>query len=331
MKTVTMIVPCFNEAEVIPLFYQEITKILTRCKNHSFQLLFVDDGSSDATLEILRAMAKRASWVKYISFSRNFGKEAAMLAGLRYAKTDYVGIIDADLQHSPELIPHMLKALDVDGFDVAAARRTDRVGESKLRSFLSSRFYSVVNRTSDININDNSFDYRIMKRKVVDSILSLPETVRFSKGIFSWVGFNVKWFEHANIERAAGDTKWSLRGLLKYAFDGILSFTTAPLRIPFWTGLFSLFLSVALFIYGLIRILVTESFDPTYLMLLAAILFMGGLSFVFIGILGEYLARSYVEIKARPVYIVSESNMSEEEGAGSSHNEQVSVKNEEND
>ncbi|MDR1629465.1 MAG: glycosyltransferase family 2 protein [Oscillospiraceae bacterium] len=309
MKTVTMIVPCFNEAEVIPLFYQEVSKVLGRCKNYSFKLLFVDDGSSDATLEILRAMAERTSSVKYISFSRNFGKEAAMLAGMRYADTEYVGIIDADLQHSPELIPHMLNALDIEGYDVAAARRTDRAGESKLRSFLSSRFYSVVNKTSDININDNSFDYRIMKRKVVDAILSLPEHVRFSKGIFSWVGFNIKWFEHGNIERAAGETKWSLKALLKYAFDGILGFTTAPLRLPFWAGLFTLIVSVMLFVYGIVRLVVENAFDPTYSMLLSAILFVGGLTFVFIGILGEYIARSYVEIKARPVFIVSETNM----------------------
>lgn len=313
MKTVTMIVPCFNEAEVIPLFYQEVTKVLGRCKNYAFKLLFVDDGSSDDTLEILRAMAERTSTVQYISFSRNFGKEAAMLAGLQYADTEYVGIIDADLQHSPELIPHMLNALDIEGYDVAAARRTDRAGESKFRSFLSSRFYGVVNKTSDINISDNSFDYRIMKHKVVDAILSLPEHVRFSKGIFSWVGFNVKWFEHGNIARAAGETKWSLRALLKYAFDGILGFTTAPLRLPFWSGLVTLLVSVLLFVYGIIRLIVRSGFDPTYSMLLSAILFVGGLTFVFIGVLGEYIARSYVEIKARPVYIVSETNINKKD------------------
>ena len=311
MKTVTIIVPCFNEAEVIPLFYKEMTRVIALCKDYSFRLLFVDDGSGDETLLILRAMAERNPAVKYISFSRNFGKEAAMLAGMSYADSDFVGIIDADLQHSPALIPLMLEAVDNEGedYDVAAARRTDRAGESRLRNFLSGKFYKTVNRVTDVRISSNTFDYRIMKRAVVDAILSLPENIRFSKGIFSWVGFRTKWFEHENIERQAGATKWSMKALLKYALDGILGFTTAPLRVSLYAGLAGCAAGILLFIYSIIRVFIQEFYNPVFSMLLAAILFIGSLIMIFIGILGEYLARVYIEIKDRPAFIVSEANV----------------------
>ena len=307
MKTVTLIIPCYNEAEVLPLLYKEVNRVTDGCPNYDFTLLFVNDGSADVTPDIIKSLAMRDDKVKFISFSRNFGKEAAMLAGMRHADSDYIGIIDADLQHSPDLIPEMLKAVDVEGYDVAAACRSDRAGESKLKSVLSGQFYNIINKISDTKINDNAQDFRIMKRKVVDAIISMPETIRFSKGIFSWVGFNVKWYPHENRERAAGETKWSIRKLAKYAIDGILGFTASPLRIPLYLGFISIFAAVLLFIFGIVEWAV--SFFSSYIMLLAAVLFVGGLILCSIGILGEYLARVYTETKQRPVYIISETNV----------------------
>ena len=310
MKSVTLIVPCFNEADVLTLLFKELVKMIAPLRSqYTFELLFVNDGSSDATLDIIKSFAQRSEMVKYISFSRNFGKEAAMLAGMRYADTDYVGIIDADLQHSPDLIPEMLQAVDEEGYDVAAACRTDREGESKLKSFLSGSFYKVINRISEITINDNAQDFRIMKRKVVDAIVSMPESIRFSKGIFTWVGFRIKWFPHENRERAAGETKWSFKKLAKYAIDGILGFTSSPLRLPLYLGLLSCFIAVVLGIYGFIRVCMPTAEFPMYALLLGAVLFMSGIILCSIGILGEYLARVYTESKRRPSFIISETNI----------------------
>ena len=308
MKKVTLIIPCFNEEESIPLLYKELSRVFSTVRDsYSFTMLFVDDGSTDQTLEIIKAVAARNSSVKYISFSRNFGKEAAMLAGMEYADGDYIGIIDADLQHSPDLIPGMLDALTIEGYDVAAARRTDRAGEGRVKSSLSGEFYKVFNRISDIKIDDNAQDYRIMKRKVVDALLEMKEVNRFSKGLFAYAGFKVKWFPHENQERAAGQTKWSIKGLARYAIDGILGLTTSPHLVRFnerfqITGLI-------LALYGLIASIVSASvLSHMYALLLSALLFVGGLIMVFIGIAGEYLGRAFVEIKHRPVYIISETN-----------------------
>ena len=236
MKTLSLIVPCYNEQEVLPLFYKETMMVLNKLRdNYQPELVFVDDGSSDKTLEILKMLASRDPSVKYISFSRNFGKEAAMLAGMEYAvHADYIGIMDADLQHSPTLLPEMLRYVEEEGYDVAAARRDDRAGDNAFKSRLSDLFYKMINKVSDTRIMESAQDFRIMKRKVVRSILEMPENNRFSKGIFSWVGFNVRWISHENRERAAGETKWSITKLFKYAIDGILGFTSAPLRISFF-------------------------------------------------------------------------------------------------
>ncbi len=310
MKTVTLIVPCYNEAEVLPMMYKEVKRVVSGCPDYNFTLLFVNDGSRDKTLEILKKLAALDRSVKYISFSRNFGKEAAMLAGMKNADSEYIGIIDADLQHSPDLIPEMLDAVENEGYDVAAALRTDRTGESKFKSFLSGSFYKVINGVSEIQINDNAQDFRIMKRKVVDAIINMPETIRFSKGIFTWVGFNVKWFPHENRERAAGETKWSLRKLARYAVDGILGYTVSPLRIPLYLGFFSLFAAFILFVYGFVRLCVSSVWEGvTYVMLMSGILFMGGLILCSLGVAGEYLARIYTETKHRPNYIISETNV----------------------
>lgn len=310
MKTLCLVVPCYNEEEVLPYFYAETSKMIASiADNYSTELVFVDDGSRDGTLKCLKDLAARDMAVKYISFSRNFGKEAAMLAGMEYAvKADYIGILDADLQHSPDLIPQMLEAVSEEGYDVAAARRSDRDGERKFKSFLSGAFYKVINRISETKISESAQDFRVMRQTVVKAILSMPESIRFSKGIFSWVGFNVKWIAHNNRERAAGDTKWSIRTLAKYAVDGILSFTTSPLRISFFCGALFAFCAVFGLVYALVRHIVNPLYAPVLPLVFAGMFFIGAVILLCVGIAGEYLARVYTEVKGRPKYIVAQTN-----------------------
>lgn len=310
MKTLALIVPCFNEADVLHMFYEETTKVVDSLKeNYRTELVFVDDGSRDDTLKIIKELAARDVSVKFISFSRNFGKEAAMLAGMEYAvKADFIGILDADLQHSPEIIPEMLHYVDGEGYDVAAANREDRDGEGKLKSILSDSFYKVINMISEIKITESAQDFRIMKKDVVKAIISMPENIRFSKGIFSWVGFNVKWIGHTNRERAAGETKWSLRNLLKYAIDGILGFTTSPLRLSFAFSALCAFICAVSLIYGIIRNVADPLYSAIVPLILSGMFFIAFLLLLSIGIIGEYLARVYTESKDRPKYIVSQTN-----------------------
>lgn len=311
MKTIEMIVPCFNESDVLELFYNEVTPIMKSLDGFDYSFIFVNDGSKDKTLEIIKSFAEKDSKVKYISFSRNFGKEAAMLSGLRYSTADYVGILDADLQHSPELIPEMVSALE-EGFDVAAARRIDRKGEGGLKSALSDAFYKVANAMTETAIDDGAQDFRIMKRKVVEAILSMTEYNRFTKGIFSWVGFKTKWFPHENRERAAGTSKWSIKKLFKYAIDGILGYTNSPLRFPLYVGAASALVG---FVYLLIYIILNlfSSYLISWFHLAVSIwLLLGGLILLSLGIIGEYIARIYNEVKGRPVFIVDETNIEKE-------------------
>lgn len=308
MKTLQLIVPCFNESDVLNMFYETVTPIMKGLDGYDYGFIFVNDGSRDNTLDILKSLAEKDEKVKYISFSRNFGKEAAMLSGLRYSSADYVGILDADLQHSPNMIPEMLRALE-EGFDVAAAKRSDRKGESGFKSFLSDSFYKVANRLTEVQLDSGAQDFRIMKRKVVEAMLSLTEHNRFTKGIFSWVGFKTKWFAHENIERAAGETKWNIRKLLKYAVDGILSYCDSPLRLPVYLGGG---LSAFGFVYALVFIILRLVFaeGPSGLhAVLSAVIFIGGLAIFCLGIIGEYLSRIYCEVKGRPVFIVDETNI----------------------
>ena len=309
MKKLSVIVPCYNEDAVLGAFYDEITKVAASCTAYEFELLFVNDGSRDNTQNIIEGFAKKDERVKFISFSRNFGKEAGMLAGLEHCTGDFACFIDADLQHSPELIPEMLKAVDEEGYDVAACRRVDRKGEAKFKSALSGAFYKVVNKISETYIDDGAQDYRVMNRSVIEAILSMQENIRFTKGIFSWVGFNVKWFPHENRERAAGDTKWSVTKLFKYAMDGIIGYTASPLRIPLYLGLFLLALSGIYAVYVAVQLIVMKGlFLPTLKAALFAILFVGGLILISLGIAGEYLARIYTEVKDRPKYLVAKTN-----------------------
>lgn len=309
---ISLVVPCYNEETALPILYDELIRVFAILSNQDiFEIILVDDGSNDKTLETMKALAVKDSRVKYISFSRNFGKEAAMFAGLEQSKGDYVAILDADMQDPPKLIPTMIEILNSRKYDIVAARRVTRTGEPKIRSFFARMFYKLINNMCDIEIADGARDFRLMTRTAVNAVLALGERQRFSKGIFSWIGFRTYWIEHENVERAAGETKWSFWKLFKYAIDGIVSFTTAPMRLATYTGFFFAFAAFAYMIYYFIRAIILKIYNhvPGYPSLLCFILFIGGLILMALGILGEYIGRIFVEVKRRPIYIVSESNL----------------------
>lgn len=312
MNTVDIIVPCYNEAEGLEYFYTETMKTISLIKDYNFRFLLVDDGSKDNTSFVMRTLASKNDNITYLTFSRNFGKEAAMYAGLKYSSADYVIIMDADLQHPPYLIPYMIEGIK-EGYDACAAMRSSRKGESKIRSLFSKMFYKMSNKLSDIELVQSAVDYRIMSRQMVDAVLSLSEVQRFSKGIFTWVGFNTKWLPYENVERVIGTTKWSFWGLFKYAIDGITAFSTAPLRLVSGMGFL---ICVISFFYILITItttLITGIEVPGYASTLSAVLFLGGIVELSIGILGEYIGHIYMEVKDRPIYILKETNLSSKE------------------
>lgn len=312
MPSVDIIVPCYNEEDGLFVFYDETTKITNNINNYSFRFIFIDDGSKDNTLEKLLELSKLHQDVKYVSFSRNFGKEAGMYAGLQNSSADYVIIMDADLQHPPTLIPDMIKGIE-EGFDCVAAKRTNRKGEARIRSFFSRQFYKLMNKmTNNIKLVQGAVDYRIMSRKMVDAVLSLSESQRFSKGIFEWVGFKKKWIPYENVERTIGTTKWSFRSLFKYAVDGITAFSVAPLKMV--TG-FGFFISLISFIYIIITLVQTFIFGiavPGYVTTLSAVLFLGGIIEFSVGVLGEYVGHIYIETKQRPLYITRLTNIKDE-------------------
>lgn len=308
IKTIDIIVPCYNEEDVLKLFYEESSKVTDNISDYSCRYIFVDDGSRDKTLSILMELSKEHENVKYISFSRNFGKEAAMYAGLDLSTGDYVVIMDADLQHPPTMIPDMIKGIQ-EGYDCCAARRTTRKGEAPVRSLFSRMFYKVNKKMTNIDLVQGAVDFRIMTRQMVDSVLELSERQRFSKGIFSWVGFKTKWLPYENVERPLGSTKWSFWGLFKYAIDGITSFSITPLRIV--TGM-GFLISIFAFIYSIVTLIKTIIFGidvPGYTTTLCAILFLGGIIELSIGVLGEYIANIYMEVKNRPLYILKDTNL----------------------
>ncbi|MBR1758476.1 MAG: glycosyltransferase family 2 protein [Lachnospiraceae bacterium] len=307
---VDIIVPCYNEEQVLPLFFSACEEVIRKIPSYEFRYLFIDDGSKDTTPLILKNYAKQHPYVYYISFSRNFGKEAAMYAGLTHATGDYALILDADLQHPPTLIPEMLKAME-EGYDCCTAIR-NRAGDPKLRTWFSQRFYRLMNRISDVKLKDGAGDFRLMNRKMIDAVLSLEEVSRFSKGIFSYVGFRNKEISYENVERAAGTTKWSFFKLFRYALDGITSFSTFPLKCAAFLGsFFSLFAFVYLIVL-VIKTLVTGIDVPGYASTIALILLLGGLILLCLGIVGEYLAKIYKEVKRRPVYLIGESHLPNE-------------------
>jgi glycosyltransferase involved in cell wall biosynthesis len=304
---ISLIVPCYNEEQSLPILKKAIDAVTIERSEFEYELIFIDDGSKDGTLSLLEKFAKEDPSCHYISFSRNFGKEAAMYAGLCEAKGMWVGILDADLQDPPSLLPQMFDLLSDEDCDMVATRRVSRIGEPKIRSFFARRFYSLINHLSDVDIVDGARDFRLLKREVVDSILLVSERQRFSKGIFSWVGFHTKWIEFENIERSAGETKWSFWKLFRYAIDGIVSFSTIPLRLATYTGFL---VSAAAFVYMLyyvIRTIIAGFIGtpaPGYPSLLSIVLFLGGVTLLALGILGEYMARTYMEVKQRPIYLV---------------------------
>ena len=310
MKLIDIVVPCFNEEEVLPLFVEETNKVIDTIRGYRFRYILVDDGSRDRTLDVMRTLSSRFPNVKYISFSRNFGKESAMYAGLEATTGDYVIVMDADLQHPPKMFPQMIAGVE-EGYDCCALFRAKQKGESKIRQLISKMFFSFQNKISDVKMPDGAVDYRIMSRKMVDSIIRLSEVQRFSKGIFCWVGFKTKWIEYENVERTVGTTKWSFWGLFRYALDGITSFSVAPLRVIAVLGFIIALLAFIWIIVTLIQTLIMGIDVPGYVTTLCAVLFMGGIVEMSVGILGEYIGRIYMEAKGRPIYITRETNIEE--------------------
>ena len=309
MDCISIIVPCFNEQEVLPIFYKEVCKILDSIENIKYELIFVNDGSKDNTLSIIKGFAQINEKAKFISFSRNFGKEAAMYAGLNESSGDYVAIMDADLQDPPELLLEMYSSLKSENIDCACARRSDREGEGKIRSFLSNSFYKIIDKLSDTEMVDGARDFRMMSRQMVDSILSMKEYNRYSKGLFSFVGYDTKWISYSNVERAAGETKWSLFALMKYAIEGLISFSSVPLVISSYCGVISCLIAFVLGLYTAIKTMIFGNPTDGWSSLVCIILFIGGLQMLFLGIIEQYLSKTYMETKNRPIYLIKESNI----------------------
>lgn len=312
MDKISVIVPCFNEEASLPFYKEEILKVMQQMSSEEFELLFINDGSKDTTLPLLKQYASEDTRFKYVSFSRNFGKEAAIYAGLQHSTGDYVCIMDADLQDPPSLLPEMYDIVKNQGYDSVATRRVSRKGEPAIRSFFARMFYKIINRISDADIVDGARDYRLMNRAMVDAIVSMSEYNRFSKGIFGWVGFNTKWLEYENVERVAGETKWSFWKLFKYSIEGMTAFSVLPLQIA---SIFGVLFSTIAFIMIIVIIIRTLIFgDPTsgWPSMVCIVMMIGGIQLLCIGILGQYLSKTYLETKRRPIYIEKETNIPSE-------------------
>ena len=305
MKKISLVVPCYNEEAVIKLFYAEIQKIEKNFTDVEFEIIFINDGSRDKTLELMRELSKNDD-VRYVSFSRNFGKEAAMYAGLEASSGDYVAIMDADLQDPPALLKEMYEILESGEYDSVATRRVTRKGEPVIRSFFARLYYKIINKISKTEIVDGARDFRLMTRQMVNAVLEVKEYNRFSKGIFSWVGFRTKWLEYENIERAAGETKWSFWKLFLYSLDSIVAFSTVPLSIASVMGILFCFVAFLMIIFVIVRTLIYG--DPTsgWPSMVCIMFFIGGVQLLCIGIIGQYLSKAYLEVKRRPIYIVAE-------------------------
>lgn len=306
MHKLSVIVPCYNEQEVLMEFYGQVKDVLNSIEELDYELLFIDDGSKDETLNILRELAKEDRQVRYISFSRNFGKEAAMFAGLENASGDMAAVMDADLQHPPGTLIEMYKALNEEDFDMCATRRITRKGEPALRSFFARSFYKFINKMSDIEIVDGAQDFCMMKRPVIDSILLLKENNRFTKGIYGWIGFKKKWIEHENVERTLGETKWSFWGLMKYSLEGIVGFSTLPLMASSMFGIVFCFIAFLLIIFVCVKTIFFGEVVQGYPTLMCTISLIGGIILLSVGVLGQYIAKIYLEVKKRPIYLVRE-------------------------
>lgn len=309
-KVLSIIVPCYNEQDTIHPYISQMTDIETLLPELTFEYWFINDGSKDDTLSVLKEISKQSEQYNYLSFSRNFGKEAALYAGLEHARGDYITVMDVDLQDPPELLPKMVELLQKDDYDCIGTRRVTREGEPKIRSFFAKKFYKIINKISDIEIVDGARDYRLMSRQMVDAILELKEYNRFSKGIFSWVGFDTYYLEFENIERVDGETSWSFWDLLQYSIDGIISFSEFPLKLSTILGFISFVASISALIFIVIRALIFG--DPTsgWPSLVCIILALGGLQLLCLGVVGQYLGKTFLETKQRPIYIIKDKKIS---------------------
>lgn len=306
----SLIVPCFNEQESLPIFYKEVMKVIKGLKCR-YEIIFIDDGSADKTLEILKELANKNENIFFISFSRNFGKEAAMYAGLCNATGDYVAVMDADMQDPPELLPQMLQILETEEYASVATRRITRKGEPVIRSFFARMFYKLINKISDADIVDGARDFRLMKRKMVDTIVDMGEYNRFSKGIFGWIGYRTYWLSYENVNRIAGETKWSFWKLFKYAIDGVINFSQVPLNLALWSGLFITIISFLTILLILLQKFLNGGLVLGWEVMMCVIALIGGIQLCCIGIMGQYIAKTYSEVKNRPHYIVDESNLND--------------------
>lgn len=306
MELLSIVVPCFNEEDSVEIFFKEIQKTLIK---YDYEIIFVNDGSRDNTLDVIKKLAINNSNVKFISFSRNFGKESALYAGLKNATGDLICVMDVDLQDPPGLLPQMIETIETTDYDIVATRRVTRAGEPKIKSFFARVFYFLFNKISKMELVDGARDYRLMSRQVVDSILDLEEYNRFSKGLFQWVGFNTKWIEYENIERVAGETSWSFWGLFKYSIEGIVAFTTVPLSISTFFGIIFSIIAFILILIVVLKNLLFSNPVPGWTSTICIILLLGGIELFSIGILGKYLEKTYTETKNRPIFIIKETNI----------------------
>lgn len=306
MEKISAIIPCYNEEQALPYLYEELVKVAQQMSSLEFEFIFVNDGSRDKTLNVIRELRKKDTRVRYISFSRNFGKEAAIYAGLEASTGDFVAMLDADLQDPPYLLDEMYNSIKNEGYDCVATRRVDRKGEPVIRSFFAIQFYKLINKISDTEIVDGARDFRLMTRQMVNAILKLGEYNRFSKGIFGWVGFNTKWIAFENVERIAGETKWSFWGLFFYSLEGIIAFSTRPLAIASLFGILFFIIAIIWTAIIITKTLIWGNPVAGYPSLISAIFFIGGIQLLCLGILGQYLAKTYLETKKRPIYIAKE-------------------------
>lgn len=308
MTLISLIIPCYNEQEALPRLYAAIDEVTRQMEAYAFELLFVNDGSKDNTLSLLKELAEKDSRVIYLSFSRNFGKEAAMYAGFCHARGEYVAVMDADMQDPPSLLPEMMRRIREEGYDSVATRRVTRKGEPPIRSFFARAFYRLINRISDVDVVDGARDFRLMRREMAEAIVAMGESNRFSKGIFGWIGFKTCWLPYENVERVAGETKWSFWKLFKYSLDGIINFSQIPLSIASFVGLFFTLISFLAIVFIIVRKLIFGDPVSGWPSLACIIVFVSGIQLFCMGIIGQYLAKTYLEVKRRPHYIVAESN-----------------------
>lgn len=306
MDKISLVLPCYNEEEALPFLYKELKLVAEQMHEQEFEFIFVNDGSKDGTLQLIKELSKQDKRVHYVSFSRNFGKEAAIFAGLKKSTGDYTALMDADLQDPPSLLSEMYGILKTEDYDCVATRRVDRKGEPPIRSFFAKRFYLLINKISDTEVVDGARDFRLMTRQMVDAILEVGEYNRFSKGIFGWVGFNTKWISYENVERVAGTTKWSFVGLFFYSIEGIIAYSTRPLQVASLFGIVFCLIAFIMICFIIFKTIVFQEDVQGYASTICIIFFIGGIQLFCLGILGQYLAKTYLETKRRPLYIVKD-------------------------